>query len=162
DTFNISSDGGYHFTSPKPPGNLIMGFPYKYEINQGPEGYSVDTNIVKVGEWYYAIATGWPWPPNCDAGNAAHPCLVPGGAAPIRTANILDPTGWRGWSGKDFTVRFTDPYRASGVRPQDHMYAPVEYLYYVNALNIHQPSQMLIATLWDPWDSAYGPPGLYF
>ena len=90
DTFHLSEDGGYHFVSPKPPGSFVLGLPYKYQVNQGPQGYSVDTNIIKVGGWYYAIATGWPWPPNCGDRKGARPCLAPDWAAPIRTADILD------------------------------------------------------------------------
>jgi hypothetical protein len=162
DTYFMSEDGGYHFTSPKAPANFVLGFPYKYEVNQGPEGYSVDTNIVKAGGWYYAVATDWPWPPNCGDGKGARPCLVPGGAAPIRTADILDPSSWRAWDGKDFNVVFADPYRGPVARPQDHIYAPVANTYYVNAINFHEASHVFIATLWDPWNTAYGPPGLYF
>jgi hypothetical protein len=53
DTYNLSDDGGYHFARPKPPGNYFLSLPVKYEVNQGPEGCSVDANIIKVGEWYY-------------------------------------------------------------------------------------------------------------
>jgi hypothetical protein len=162
DTFFMSQDGGYHFTSPKVPPSFILGLPYKYQVNQGPEGYSVDTNIVKAGEWYYAMVTSWPWPPNCGDGKGARPCLVPGGAAPIRTADVLDPASWRGWDGKDFSVVFADPYRGPIARPQDHIYQPVPHMDYVNAINFHEASHQFIATLWDPWNTAMGPPGLYF
>ena len=162
ETFLMSEDGGYHFTSPKAPANFVLGLPYKYEVNQGPEGYSVDTNIIKTGGWYYAMATDWPWPPNCGDGKGARPCLVPGGAAPIRTGDILDPSSWRGWNGKDFSVIFADPYRGPVARPQDHVYTPVPNIYYVNAINFHEASRVFVATLWDPWNTAYGPPGLYF
>jgi hypothetical protein len=33
---------------------------------------------------------------------------------------------------------------------------------YVNAINFHEASHQFIATLWDPWNTAMGPPGLYF
>jgi hypothetical protein len=92
----------------------------------------------------------------------ARPCLVPGGAAPIRTGDILDPSSWRGWNGKDFGVIFADPYRGPVARPQDHVYTPVPNIYYVNAINFHEASRVFVATLWDPWNTAYGPPGLYF
>jgi hypothetical protein len=120
-------------------------------VSQGPEGYSVDSNIIKAGDWYYAMATGWQWPPNCDGGKGTRPCLFSGGGAPIRTANILDPSSWRGWDGKDFSVVFTDPYLGPVVRPQDHVYTPVPYMAAVNGINFHEPSHLFIATLWDPW-----------
>jgi len=162
DTFYLSQDGGYHFASPKAPANYVVGLPYKYEVSQGPEGYSVDSNIIKAGDWYYAMVTGWAWPPNCGGGKGTRPCLFPGGGSPIRTANILDPSSWRGWDGKDFSVVFTDPYLGPVARPQDHVYTPVPYMAAVNGINFHEPSHLFIATLWDPWNTMYGPPGLYF
>src|SRR5579859_215858 len=161
-TFHMSEDGGYHFGPPKPPADYVLGLPYKYEINQGPEGYSIDTNIVKAGGWYYAIVTGWQWPPNCGDGKGKRPCLFSGGGSPIRTANLLDPSSWRGWDGKDFDVVFADPYRSPVARPEDHVYTPVPWMDAANGLNFHEPSHSFIATLWDPWTTEYGPPGLYF
>jgi hypothetical protein len=161
DTFHFSDDGGYHFASLKAPANFVVGLPYKYIVNQGPEGYSIDTNIVKVGPWYYAMTTDWPWPPNCGTGELATACLVPFGGSPIRTSNILDPSSWRGWDGKDFAVSFVDPYPGPVRNPQDHVYTPVSYMYYVDAINFHEGSGSFIATLFDPFNDAYGPPGLY-
>jgi hypothetical protein len=162
DTFHLSEDGGYHFGSPKAPANFVVGLPYKYEINQGPEGYSVDTNIVKAGEWYYAMVTDWPWPPNCGEGKGKRPCLAQFGGSPIRTSNILDPASWRGWNGKEFGVSFADPYHGRVTNPEDHVYTPVPYMYYVNGINFHEASHLFIATLFDPFNTAYGPEGLYF
>jgi hypothetical protein len=161
DTVHVSRDGGYHFNSARAPADYAVGLPYRYVVNQGPEGYSVDTNIIKVGEWYYAMLTDWPWPPGCGAGQGRRPCLVPFGGSPIRTSSLLEPSSWRGWDGHGFSVVFADPYRDRIARPQDHVAAPVPYMYYVNALNVHEGPSVFIATLWDPWNDAYGPPGLY-
>jgi hypothetical protein len=160
DTFLLSNDGGYRFASFKAPANYVIGLPFRYEIDQGPEGYSVDTNIVKVGRWYYAMATDWPWPPSCYTGGGTD-CLVPFGGSPIRTSDIFDVTSWRGWNGTKFSVRFVDPYLGPVADPAAHIYTPVPYMYYVNAINIFEPSRLFVATLWDPWNTAYGPPGLY-
>jgi hypothetical protein len=156
DTFHFSSDGGYHFLSVEEPQNFAVGLPFKYEINQGPEGYSVDTNIVKAGNWYYAMATDWPW--DCSTGGL---CAVPFGGSPIRTANITDPGSWRGWDGTKFSVSFVDPYRTGVRNPQNHIYTPVPYMYYVNAINYYEPLKMFVATLFDPYNTAYGPEGMY-
>lgn len=161
DTFHWSEDGGYHFESPRAPENFVVGLPYKYEINKGPEGYSIDTNIVKDGEWYYAMVTDWSWPSDCVEGSKTHPCLVPFGGTPIRTSNITDPDSWRGWDGKEFSVTFLDPYRKNILDPQQHIYTPVPYMYYVNAVNLHKRSHLFIATLCDPFNTAYGPEGIY-
>jgi hypothetical protein len=160
-TFHLSEDGGYHFASPKPPANFIVGLPYKYEANNGPEGYSVGTNILKVGDWYYAMVTGWLWPPNCNEGEGANPCLVPPGTCPMRTSNLLDASSWRGWSGRAFAVSFVNPYQVSVSRAADFICAPVTYMECVNAINIHEPSHLFIATLGDPFNNEYGPKGVY-
>jgi hypothetical protein len=162
DTFLMSKDGGYHFTSPKPPANYVLSLPYKYQPNQGPEGYSVDTNILKVGDWYYTTAYSWAWPPRCGQGKGQPPCLVPDATCPIRTANVLDPSSWRGWDGKDFTVTFVDPYRGAMANPQAHTCAPVPYLDYANGTNFHEASRLFIATLWNQGSGDFGPQGVYF
>ncbi len=162
DTFNISEDGGYHFARPTPPGNYFLSLPYKYQASQGPEGYSVDSNIVKVGQWYYDEAYAWGWPPNCGAGKGQKPCLVPDAACAIRTSNILDPTSWRGWDGKDFTVQFVDPYRGPVANPAAHVCAPVPYLDYATGINYHPASHLFIATLWNQGSASWGPQGVYF
>lgn len=168
DTYHFSTDGGYHFATPAVPGNFLVGIPYKYEIDDGPMGYSVDTNIVQVDGWYYAVATDWTWPPNCYGNKGPHRCLVPNGGAPIRTLDVLDPSSWRGWSGTDFSVSFVDPYLGAVSNPDQHVYTPVPYMGFVNAINVYQPennvyrsANLVIATLWDYWDNELGPPGLY-
>jgi hypothetical protein len=158
DTFHLSHDGGYHFGSLKAPANYILSVPYPYIVNSGPEGYSIDTNIVKAGDWYYAIATGWSWPGNCLG---MSDCFVYGGAAPIRASDITDPTSWRAWNGRDFDVAFADPYLGPVTNPFDHIFTPIPTIGYVNAINFHPASNLFIATLIDPYDTFYGPPGLY-
>jgi hypothetical protein len=162
DTFYNSTDGGYHFARPKPPGNYFLSLPYKYEVNQGPEGYSVDSNIVKVGEWYYDEVYSWAWPPNCDGGKGQKPCLVQDGACAIRTSNILDPSSWRGWDGKDFTIEFVDPYRGTVAKPQSHVCTGVPYLDYSTGINYHAASHLFVATLWNQGSASWGPMGVYF
>ena len=163
DTYHQSNDGGYHFDSFKVPANYVAGAPYQYVIDSGPVGYSVDTNIVEYGGWYYAVATDdGTWPPNCSGETGSNPCLVPYGGAPIRTKTVFDPASWRGWDGTDFSVSFVDPYLGRMKHPEEHVYAPVPYMMYVNGLNLYQPSNVLVATLWDYWDDALGQPGLYF
>lgn len=159
DTFHLSKDGGYHFDSFKAPANYIASVPYPYVVNSGPEGYSIDTNIVKSGDWYYAVATGWGWPANCFFQESN--CLVYGGAAPIRTSDITDPTSWRGWNGQDFDVTFADPYPGPIGDPFEHIFYPIPTIAYVNAINFHPATNLFVATLIDPYNDFYGPPGLY-
>jgi|SRR5579863_6513926 len=165
DTFHFSKDGGYHFDTPKLPGNFLAGIPYKYQIDNGPMGYSVDTNIVEFGGWFYAVATDWTWPPNCSGNIGPHRCLVPTGGSPIRTKHVFDASSWRSWNGSDFAVSFVDPYLGPVSHPEEHVYTPVPYMGFVNAINVYksadQGTDLIVATLWDYWDNELGPPGLY-
>jgi len=161
DTYHLSTDGGYHFESLPAPRNFVAGVPYQYAIDRGPMGYSVDTNIVEFGGWYYAVATDWTWPPNCYGNQGPHRCLVPSGGAPIRTKDVFDPSSWRGWNGKDFSLSFADPYLGPVSHPEEHVYTPVPYMGFVGAINVYQPANLVVATLWDYWDNELGPPGLY-
>jgi len=92
DTFHLSTDGDYHFESFKAARNVVATVPYRYQVDGGPTGFSVDTGIIHYRGWYYAVATAWSWPPGCS--NA---CLISGGA-PIRTRDVFDPASWRAWS----------------------------------------------------------------
>ena len=160
DTYHQSNDGGYHFNSPKAPHDFMVGVPYQYVIDGGPSGYSVDSNIVELGGWYYAMITSWTWPPNCSGTTGPNRCLT-SGAAPMRTTNVFDATSWRGWSGKDFSVSFVDPYPGPVSHPQEHVYSPVPYMDVVTGINLFESSGVVVAVLWDPWDHEYGVKGLY-
>jgi hypothetical protein len=109
----------------------------------------VDSNILKVGGWYYA-AYSWAWPPHCGHGKGQQPCLVPDATGPIRTGNILDPSSWRGWDGKDFTVTLVDPYRGPVDHPQAHVCAPVPFLDYANGTNFHEAFSSLRRDAMEP------------
>jgi hypothetical protein len=160
DTYHQSNDGGYHFESFQAPENFLAGVPYKYQVGRGPLGYSVDTNVVEFRGWYYAVATDWTWPTGCSGNAGPQRCRVPSGGSPIRTTNVFDPASWRGWNGKDFSLTFVDPYVRPVSRPEEHVYAPIPYMGFVNAINVYQDN-LVVATLWDYWDGALGPPGLY-
>jgi len=161
DTYHFSDDGGYHFAGRKAPGNLIADIPYKYEIDRGPMGYSVDTNIIEYGGWYYAVATDWTWPANCSGTTGPQRCRIPTGGAPLRTKNVYDPASWRAWRDGDFSMPFVDPYVGPVANPSQHVYTPVPYMGFVNAINYYPAGDLVVATLWDYWDNELGTPGLY-
>ena len=160
DTYHLSNDGGYHFNSYKGPDNFLAGVPYQYQVDRGPSGYSVDSNIIELGGWFYAMVTSYSWPPNCSTQGPPR-CRTPSGGGPIRTQDIFDPSSWRGWSGKDFSISFVDPYPNLVKSPQLHTYTPVQYMDVVTAVNIFRSSGLVIATLWNPWTTEYGERGLY-
>jgi hypothetical protein len=162
DTFHISYDGGYHFNQSKAPANLVAGLPYKYAIDRGPMGYSVDTNIIEWNGWFYAMATDdGSWPLGCSGQTGPNRCLSQGGGAPIRTQDVFDPSSWRGWSGSDFSIQFVDPYTVPVKRPEEHVYTPVPYMTFVTSINIYQPANVVVATIFNGYDNEYGPEGLY-
>ena len=161
DTYHESKDGGYHFFGAKVPANFLAGVPYQYVIDGGPSGYSVDSNIIELGGWYYAMVTSYAWPPGCSGASGSNTCLTPSGGGPMRTQDVFDPSSWRGWNGTDFSVSFADPYPGPVENPQEHVYTPVEWMDVVTAINLFQSSNVVVATLWDPWDHEYGVPGLY-
>jgi hypothetical protein len=181
DTYHLSTDGGYHYDSFPAPNNFVAGVPYKYTVDGGPTGFSVDTPIIHYRGWFYAVTTSWTWPPNCTGNSGSNPCLINGGA-PIRTQDVFEPSSWRGWSGKDFSVSFADPYAKPISNPQAHVYAAVPYMGYIYAINIFRPcddaagwevgdfdhaediqqGDIVFATLWDVYDNLLGPQGLYF
>jgi hypothetical protein len=80
------------------------------------------------------------------------------GSCLIRTTDILDPASWRAWDGKDFTIRFVNPYREHAV-PETHVCTPVGAgaVYDVGSLAIHQPTGKFLATQFSP-DRRFGPP----
>jgi hypothetical protein len=161
DTFHISYDGGYHFEGFEAPANFIAGFPYKYAVDHGPMGYSVDTNIVEWGGWYYAVVTDYAWPPGCVGQTGPNRCLVPEGGSPIRTQDVFDASSWRGWNGTDFSLSFADPYLGPVQDREEHVYTPVPYMTFVTAINIYQPGNVVVATVFNGYTNEYGPKGLY-
>ena len=149
-TYAESMDGGYSFTAPKPPRNLVAALPYRYEVGNRSSayGYNGPSNILKIGGFYYALINDWPYKLQKYG-----PCL-------IRTADVFDPSSWRAWNGKDFSIRFADPYRETINRPEEHVCAPV-YAGSADSLVQHSGSGLFISTQLAPDDRFQGPPGFY-
>lgn len=148
-TFAESMDGGYTFVAPRPPKNLVAALPYKYVVGNltSAYGYNTPTNVLKVGEFYYALINDWP-----HKEQKYGPCL-------IRTANVFDPSSWRAWDGKNFAIRFVDPYRETIANPAEHICPPV-FPGEAQSLVRHEPSGMFIATQYAP-DDRFDGPGFY-
>ena len=148
-TYALSNNGGYSFTEPPPPQNLVAAAPYTWKADSnGPMGYRGPTNILQVGSFYYALINTFKFP-----GQGYGPCL-------IRTANLLDPKSWRAWDGADFTIQFIDPYVQRGLPPDQHTckaIIPGE----VNALAIDLASKRYVMILPAPDTRYRGDPGIY-
>ncbi len=148
-TFAQSLDGGYTFTVPKPPDNLVAAVPYRYVVGNHASayGYNSPTNILKIGRFYYALINDWPYK------------LQPGGPCVIRTSDVFDPSSWRAWDGKDFVIRFADPYRETIARPEQHVCAPV-LVGAVDSLVWHPRTGIFLVTQFAP-DDRFDGPGFY-
>lgn len=149
-TFAQSSDGGYSFSVPKPPNNLVASVPYPYVKGNltSAYGYNAPTNILKVDDYYYAMINDWP-----HLAQKYGPCL-------IRTNNVFDPGSWRAWDGSSFSTRFIDPYREHNIEPERHICQPV-MKDIASSFVVHQPSGVFVATQFTP-DTRLGDlPGLY-
>jgi len=70
--------------------DLIASAPYRYVKDRGPLGYFQPSNIVKKGDWYYAMFRNEP-------GNGGHRFSQPlRGACVMRTQNLTRPEGVAG------------------------------------------------------------------
>jgi len=146
-----SRDGGYTFKEPTPPANLVASLPYVYDKNNmdGTQGYGSPTNILKRGLYYYSFINVW----REYKAQRYGPCL-------IRTATLSDPTSWRGWDGRDFTVRFIDPYRERGIDPAHHVCFPI-VAGTIDSLSVDEQIGAIIGDAYVE-DDRYGRgPGLY-
>ena len=148
-TFAQSVDGGYSFAEPQPPLNLVASLPYRYVVGNRTSayGYNLPTNILKVGEFYYAMVNDWP-----HEAQKYGPCL-------LRTTNPFDPGSWRAWNGRGFAIRFVDPYRDSDVKPEEHVCEPVLAGAAECVVQFQRMGLFIVSQLTP--DERFGPPGLY-
>lgn len=138
-TFAVSHDGGRRFTQPEPPTHLVATPPYAYEGDYGRHvGYFNPTNIVRRDGAYFAMFSAAAY--NEQAWGA---CLM-------RTDRIDDPSSWRAWNGKDFAVRFSNPYGAEKPDPSRHVCVPVgkgKLLTPLGGIVRHEPSGAYIVIM---------------
>jgi hypothetical protein len=115
-TYAESQDGGQLFREPAPPKNLVASLPYAYDRDNksGAQGYDSPTNILKLGKYYYSLVNVR----NEYKEQRYGPCL-------IRTTNLFDPSSWRGFDGRNFTIQFIDPYVDQKDAPAKHVCFPI-------------------------------------
>jgi hypothetical protein len=128
---------------------LVAAMPYRYVVGnrESAYGYNGPTNMLKVGEFYYAMVNDWPYKLQKYG-----PCLM-------RTTNVFDPRSWRAWNGKEFAIRFVDPYRETNFKPEEHVCEPV-FPGEARSLVEHARTGTFLATQFTP-DDRFGPPGFY-
>jgi hypothetical protein len=148
-TFAQSFDGGYRFRQSAAPANLVASLPYRYRkrYRTSPYGYTSPTNILKLGDFYYAMINDWPFRAQHD------------GACLIRTASLFEPSSWRAWDGSAFAVRFIDPYRDAKADPRAHVCPPL-FPGGADSLSIDRRTGRFVVARFAP-DDRFGPPGLY-
>ncbi|MBP2291394.1 hypothetical protein [Azospirillum rugosum] len=109
-TLTVSKDGGQSFG----PGRYVAGIPYKFRGDLGRRaGLFAPSNIVERQGWYYAMAFAE------GIGEQKR------GVCLMRTRDLGDPKSWRAWDGRDFTVRFADPYAEGEADAAAHACAPL-------------------------------------
>lgn len=111
----VSTDGGRTFRNSGPDRSVVAAWPYPYDGAQGhPTGYFSPSNIVERDGWLYAFVF------------AAAQGVQRRGACLLRTDAIADPSRWRAWDGRAFTVRLSDAYTAAGGLPERGACSPIE------------------------------------
>jgi len=115
-TLARSGDGGRTFTQKAPPQHLVASIPYPYKPDAGPIGLFHPSNIVyrDADQHYYALI------------QAEQFSAQRRGTCVIRTHRLDEPSAWRAWDGRSFSVSFANPYR-DDVSPSRHVCAPVSF-----------------------------------
>lgn len=113
-TLARSSDGGRTFQHAPPPRHVVVSYPARYAPDIGPVGAFEPSNIVRDPRdgFYYALVR-------------VHHGAPRGGACLMRTRRLSDPRSWRGWDGREFRVRFTNPYAATSIHARRRVCTPV-------------------------------------
>ena len=101
-----STNGGEDFVKAAP--LVVAAAPFRQDIGQGRHrGFFNPSNIFSDGtfEYFFAATTGWD-------GQDSGACL-------FRSADPQDSGAWRAYDGRDFTIRYSDPYGtdATAVKP---------------------------------------------
>lgn len=139
----VSRDGGKTFAPEAGTGadTMVANLPYPFPNDRNARvGYANPTNIVKRDDWFYAMvfADGYR---DQKRGN----CV-------LRTRDLSDPSSWRAWDGKDFTIQFIDPFRNKVEDTKDHVCAPVETAKIgrmIGSISEHRASGEIIAVFGD-------------
>jgi len=146
-TFAKSIDKGRTYSHAPAPDHLVASAPYPYEPDTGPWGIFNASNIVHNANsgYYYALV------------RAEQRFLQDSGTSLMRTKTLGDPKSWRAWDGKEFSVRFINPYREPNADPAQHVCQPVSHAEIVKmreslTFNTYLNKFLLVGSsrLWDP------------
>lgn len=114
-TLAISKNRGDFYDYP--PKNFVAAAPYRYKINTGPVGIFGPSNILHNEQdgYYYVFFKSL----------KAYQKLPGNSIGLMRTKDLADASSWRVWNGKNFTVRFINPYEEINEKPENHIYTPL-------------------------------------
>jgi hypothetical protein len=150
-TYSVSHDGGYSFSEPEPPRNLIASVPYRFSRDiSSPVGYGGLSSIVRMNSYFYAMMSAFKYE------------AQPAGNCVLRTTDPFDPKSWRAWDGSGFNVQFVDPYRETVADPAGHVCAPVapRELSEMGTLRFSTTAKLFVRTELAR-NRAFGEPGIY-
>jgi hypothetical protein len=144
-----SDDGGVTFAKHNYP--VIASAPFTQDIDQSRHrGFFNPSNIFGRGQhvYFFSAQTGW-------AGQPHGVCL-------FRSSDPGQLRSWRAWDGRDFTIRYDDPYRPGLKTPA--ACKPVEpFPAQVGAVVRHRPSGIYVAVVQAWKDQKYYPvSGFYY
>ena len=137
-TAAVSADRGASFESREAPARLVAGLPYNYRGEGRHTGLFSPSNIVSRTGHLYAFL----WAEGLEAQQR--------GACLMRTDRPADASSWRAFDGRDFTIRFVDPYREHVPEPARHVCAPIapgRLIAPVRSVVWHESSKRWIAVL---------------
>ena len=126
-----SSDGGASFKMDKPA--VVAAVPFRQDVGQGRHrGFFSPSNIVAHGghKYFFTSTTGF-------SGQNFGVCL-------FRAADPHDSASWRAWDGKEFSIRYDDPY-SPGAKPPKPCAIIEPFLYPVSSFVRHRASGTFIA-----------------
>ncbi|HEV2301417.1 MAG TPA: hypothetical protein VGR91_07595 [Stellaceae bacterium] len=129
-TAEISTDGGFHFTTE----GLVAAPIRRFDPAVGhPVGYFNPSNIVKLGAYYYAVVFAGPSGPQRR------------GVCLLRTRSLTRPRSWRAWGGFHFDIRLGNPYRGRASERGCEVLAPAALKSHVWSLFLNPPTNRFIA-----------------
>lgn len=122
-----SDDGGRGFH--RIPGPPVAALPYRYDPGQTRRsGYFNPSNMIEVGGYLHVYFFAETY-----GAQKRGVCLA-------RRPLDGGPADWRAWDGKQFAIRFVDPYAAPVDHPERHVCAPLPGLSATLSTVVRQPA----------------------
>jgi hypothetical protein len=156
-TAAISRNGGVTFSRVPDDRGVISRLPRRYAGDQPTQfGYFNPTNIIRFKGYFYFFMS------------MIDPSQGRSGVCAVRTANIADPSSWRGWDGGQFTIQFVNPYEpfiGSLEQHTCHELSPDRLMFSLGSVSFFKPAGVFIMVMrrqrWETVKDGTAP-GVYF